>query len=164
MPINESEFNIADLVNKIEDEIDRTLEERNKDKYFEQVVLIYSLIENILKWLVFVKIMWEKSDRLRSDKEIESVRKYCKDLSFLNAQRTALVLDIIDLRLYRRIDDARKERNDAIHQFWLYAHRGNNFVLRKKLEKLARLASDIIDRVNDLVTEIGVEEVLSLEL
>ncbi len=75
----ESDFNIADLVNKIGDDIEKTLDKRHKDKYFEQVVLIYSLIENIFKWLVFVKIMWEKSSRLRSVEETESVRDYCKD-------------------------------------------------------------------------------------
>jgi hypothetical protein len=164
MSTDDSDFNIADVINKIGDDIDKTLEECQKDKYFEQVVLIYSLIENILKWLAFIKVMWNKSDRSASADEVNSVGNYCKDLSFFNAQQTALALDIIDMRLYKRIDNARKERNNVIHQFWLYEHRGNRLVLRKKLEKLAHIASEIIECMNVLVEEIGVDEVLSIKL
>jgi len=160
---NKSDFNIADVINKIAEEINETLEDRHKDKYFEDVVLIYSFMENVLKWLVFIKIMWDKSDRLLSLDEINSVRNFSKDLSFYNALRMAIVLDIIDMKLYKRIDDARKERNDVIHQFWLYAHRGNKLVLRKKLEKLARIAGNLVGHMNDLVEDIGLDETLDIK-
>jgi hypothetical protein len=76
----------------------------------------------------------------------------------------ALSLDVIDWKLYQRIDAVRQERNDVIHQLWLYVHRGNRLVLRKKLEKLAGVASELVGVANKLTHEIGVDEVYKITL
>ena len=55
-------------------------------------------------------------------------------------------------------------RNNMVHQFWLYAHRGDNRVIRKKLEKVAQVASDLIELFNDLGEEVGVDEYYDLML
>lgn len=71
----------------------------------------------------------------------------------------SFILSIIDRDLYRRIDSIGRERNDVIHQFWYYSCRGDNRVLRKKLEKVARVASVLVATFNALTREIGVNEV-----
>ncbi|TET21308.1 MAG: hypothetical protein E3J71_10100 [Candidatus Stahlbacteria bacterium] len=110
-------------INEVADEINRTLNERKKDKYFQSIILMYSFIENLLKWLVFVKITWMKATKVRSRKEMKELEKFCKHLRFYDALEAGLMIDLVDFNLYKRINDVRKERNDVLHQFWIYRHR-----------------------------------------
>lgn len=66
----------------------------------------------------------------------------------------------IDYRLYRKLDGIRDERNDVIHRLWIYLHRQNRAVIRKKLEKLALVADELVGVCNKLVDEVGVDEIL----
>ncbi|TKJ40897.1 hypothetical protein CEE36_09135 [candidate division TA06 bacterium B3_TA06] len=151
-------------INEVADEINRTLNERKKDKYFQSIILMYSFIENLLKWLVFVKIMWMKADKELSGKEMKELEKFCKHLRFYDALEAGLMIDLVDFNLYKRINDVRKERNDVLHQFWIYRHRDNLSVLRKKLEKLARVSNTLVGIFDDLTQEIGIEEVYEILL
>lgn len=154
--------NIIETINDIADEVNSVLDACSKDKYLYSIVLLYSFIENLLKSMVYIKVLWNKSTRILHDEEIKAVRQYCKSLNFFEAQQTAFSLDTIDWKLYRRIGSVRKERNDIIHQFWLYTHRGNRLVLRKKLEKLAGVASDLLGNLNSLAKEVGVVEMIDV--
>ena len=155
---------ITEAINSIGDEVNSVLNNRQKEKYFDGVVLLYSFIENVLKWLIFVQLLWSKSGRVVPDKEMTELQRFCKSLNFYQAQHIALSLDVIDWKLFQRIDAIRQERNDVIHQFWLYVHRGNNLVLRKKLEKLAGVASQLVENTKKLTREIGVDEVYKISL
>ena len=68
-------------------------------------------------------------------------------------------MNLIDHNLLTDLDAIRRERNDVIHQFWIYAHRGNRLVLRKKLEKLARTANRLVGVFKKLTRKVGVDEV-----
>ncbi len=155
---------IREIINEIADEINAILNDCRKEKYFDGIILLYSFIENLLKWLVFVKLLWVKSVRVLPDKEIEAVQQYCRRLSFYDAQQIALSIDVIDWKLFGRINAIREERNNVVHQFWLYAHRGNRLILRKKLEKLAGVANEIVESFNTLTHEIGVDETYEISL
>jgi hypothetical protein len=163
MPKKEPYPNVAKAINDIRDEVNAVLDERRKDQYFASIVLVYSFIENILRWFVFVKLVWE-AGRVMKAREYNTMRKYCKSLTFYSALQQAFALGLIDWPLFRRLESIRQERNDVVHQFWLYIHRGNNLVIRKKLEKLARAASDLVVAVNRLVSEISMDEVYELML
>lgn len=154
---------ITETINNIADEIDSVLNDRKTEKYFDGIVLLYSFIENLLKWLVFVKLLWE-ANRVLTDEETKTLQQFCKRLTFYNAQHIAFSVSIIDWRLFKRIDAIRQERNDVLHQFWLYAHRSNNLVLRKKLEKVAGVASALVESFNNLTQEIGLDEVYEIIL
>ena len=164
MPTQKPRFNIADVVNGILIDVGEVLAERKEERYFEEIVLIYSTIENVLKWLIFLKVMWGRHAPQFSEPAVESNRKFCRQLSFNDAERIALMLGIIDYDFYKRIDAARNERNDIIHQFWRDAHRGNSLHLRKKLEDLDSIFGDLILSMNVLLNEIGNEEVLYIRL
>ena len=164
MPTQKPRFNIADVVNGILIDVGEVLAERKEDRYFEEIVLIYSTIENVLKWLIFLKVMWGRHAPQFSEPAVESNRKFCRQLSFNDAERLALMLGIIDYDFYKRVDAARNERNDIIHQFWRDAHRGNNLQLRRKLEELDSIFGDLILSMNVLLNEIGNEEVLYIRL
>lgn len=156
------------MINQIADEVNSILDKRESEKYFDAVVLLYSVMENLLKWIVYTDIMWEKysKKRLRITKKVRAeqkeIRRFCKKLNFYNALRIALARGWIDYKLYERIEDVRVERNNVIHQFWIYRHRHNPLVIRKKLEKLSRVTNDLVGVFNRLYGHIGVDEILEL--
>jgi hypothetical protein len=43
-------------------------------------------------------------------------------------------------------------------EYWLYADKGKARVLRKKREKLARLANPLVAKYNELVEETGLDD------
>jgi len=155
---------ITKVINEIAEEINSVLDNCKQEGYFQEVILLYSFIENLLKWLVFVKILWNKSSRELIENEVDKLWSYCKRLTFYNALNVALLIDLVDFDLYQRIDAIRKERNDVIHQLWIYDHRNDLLVLRKKLEDLARVADQLVGIFNGLTESIGVDEVCEMFL
>jgi len=159
-------INIADVINKIGREVNLVLSERRRQRYFDNIVLLYSFIENLLKWLIFVEICWEKCRvvRLMNGKEVESIEKFCRDLSFYNSLQIVLLVDLVDFELYQKIDKIRRDRNDLVHQLWIYRHRKDFRQLRKRLEDLTSVADRLVHICNKLVEEIGMANVWDISL
>jgi len=155
---------IMEAINDIADEINTILDHCREEQYLYGVILLYSFIEDLLKWLLFVKLLWDKSIRFLPDEEIERLQQYCKGLSFYNAQQITFAVGVVDWGLFSRIDTIRSERNDFVHQFWLHAHREDPSALRRKLESLAAVANDLVGIFNDLTENIGVNEVFEIFL
>jgi hypothetical protein len=86
------ETNVADVINTIAAEVNMVLNKRQKEQYFDKVVLLYSFIENLLKWIVYIDIVWHqtkryhKSNILVTEEEEKDIRKFCKRLRFYDAQ------------------------------------------------------------------------------
>lgn len=160
------EINIADVINKIGQEVNLVLSKGRRQRYFDNIVLLYSFIENLLKWLIFVKMGWEKCriDRLMNGKEVESIEKFCRDLSFYNSLQIVLLVDLVDFKLYQKIDKIRRDRNDLVHQLWIYRHRDDFRQLRKRLEDLASVADKLVHICNKLAREIGMGNVWDISL
>jgi len=153
------QIEISDLINEIADEINGVLTQSQRQRYFDCTILLYSFIENLLKWLVFVKILWIKSSKtVMTKKEGREIRHFCRRLNFYNCLRIALGTDLISYPLYKKLDRVREERNDVVHQLWIYKHRRSNLILRKKLEKLARASSDLVGVFKALTKETGMDE------
>ena len=155
---------IVQPLSEIADFINDVLDSRKKEEYFHSIVLLYSLIENLLKWLVCMKVLWDKAQKALHPDEVKAVREFCRRMTYYTALQVALSVNLIDLKLYKRLDQIRMERNDLIHQFWLYSHRDNRLVLRKKLEKLSNSANTLIGVFNSLTKDIGLEDIYQLFL
>jgi hypothetical protein len=148
-------------INGLSVEINNILNEKRSERYFEGIAILYSFIEDILKWLAFTQIVWNKSSEggsTRPTEEIEQVRNYCNQQNLSSLLSLGLSIDLLSYRLYKRLDDIRIERNTMVHQYWLYIHKGRRLIFRKKLEKLAGAASALVDRFNQLVEETGMDE------
>lgn len=157
--------NITKPINEIAEEVNSVLSKREKKRYFEKIVLNYSLIENLLKWLVYVKLSWDKAGRGEiSDEENDKLLSFCRGLNFYNASHVALAISLIDFDLHKEIDEVRKERNNLVHQFWIYSHRNNFRKLRIKLEKLSGITNKLVGIFNQLTEEIGVEDIYKILL
>jgi hypothetical protein len=155
---------ILEQIHEIADVINSVLNKKRKDEYFESVALLYSFIENILKWLVFVEATWVRAKTKLTKKDTRILREFSRNLNFYSASNVAYSSGLIDLDLYMRISGARMERNRIIHKFWMYERRGNKAVMRKKLEKLARIANDLVSVLDKLTRKIGVDEVFDVTL
>ncbi len=151
-------YKLTNAVERVENDIRSILNKRQTSRYFEGIVLMYSLIENVLKWLVFLKVVWDKSERVLPRREIESLRQFCNQQDFYSAQNLALITGLIRHPLFQRIDRIRRERNDIVHQCYLFTHRRNSSVLRAKLERIVTIADDLFVIFNDLVAETGADD------
>jgi hypothetical protein len=152
------EYKLTSAVERVEKDIRNILSRRKSTRYFEGIVLMYSLIENVLKWLVFLNILWDKCQGVLSQRETESLKQFCNQQDFYSALNLALVTGLIKHSLFRRIDQMRKERNDIVHQCYLFTHRRNQRVLRAKLEKLVNIADDLFVVFNALVEKTGADD------
>ena len=86
--------NIIDTVNQIGSEVSDVLENNKTSLYFQEISLLCSLTENLLKYLVATKDCWDAVCN-RVDKTIEQEKKTkrkCKDTD----------LDV-DFRLIRKL-------------------------------------------------------------
>lgn len=153
-----SPANVADAINLIADHVNEVLNANQTERYFESLVVLYSLIEDVLRWMVFLKTLWDRSTRELEDDELKEIIQLTGGLTFYDGIHRAKALGIISAHLGRRIDKVRRERNDLLHQAWLYAKRSDGRVMRKKLEKVAHIANDLIGSVNTLTAEIGIDE------
>lgn len=152
-------YNLIDEVNALADHINRILNEK-KERYFEGIALLHSFIEDLLKWLVLTQILWNNSEKeiVMPLGEFEALKNYCNQLSFYQLLNVGLCVGLLDYALFQRLDQIRVERNQLVHQYWLYVHKSKLHILRKKLEKLAGLGNTLVSKLNRLVEETGMDE------
>jgi hypothetical protein len=157
MPRRRRKYQLINAVNRIDEDIRSILRKRQSTRYFEGIIVMYSLIENVLKWLVFVKITWNKVDRTLPTRELESLMQFCNQQDFYSVLNLALVTDLINHPLFNKINKVRIERNDAVHQCYLLEHRKNARILRAKLQRLVGIADSLFVVFNELVEETGMD-------
>jgi hypothetical protein len=151
-------YKLTNAIKRVENDIRDILINRRSSRYLEGIILMYSLIENVLKWLVFLKILWDKSERVLPQNETDSLRQFCNQQDFYSALNLALVTGLIRYSLFKRIDKIRKERNDIVHQCYLFTHRRNPKVLRAKLERIVSVVDDLFLIFNKLIMETGADD------
>ena len=153
------DYRLIEAIEKLEKDIRTILSGHQATRYFEGIILINSLIENVLKWLVYVKVIWNKCycDRIIPDQEFGRLKQFCNQQDFGSSLNLALVIGLINHRLYNQIDRIRIERNDIVHQCYLFTHRRNSRILRAKIERLVRVADRLFEVFNHLVEETGAD-------
>lgn len=155
-------YKLTKAIDRIEEDVRKILSRRQSTRYFKGIILMYSLIENILKWLVCLKIIWDKSDRVLHDRELESIKQFCSKQDFYGALNLAYAKGLFKHSLFAQVDKVRLERNGLVHQFYLFIHRRNNRVLRAKLQRLVAVADKIFEVFNALVIETGADDSYSI--
>lgn len=149
-------FYLVDEINSLAEEINDILSSKRKDRYFEGIAILHSFIEDLLKWLVFTQILWNKSTDVLQPKEVQQIKNYCNSLNFYSLLNVGLAVGLLDSKLFEKLDNIRAERNELVHEYWLYTHKGKRQIFRKKLEKLAGVANALVSSFNELVEEIGI--------
>lgn len=150
-------YKLTNAVERVEKDIESILSKRQSTRYFEGIVLMFSLIENILKWLLFMKILWDKSERALPRGEVKSLIDFCNQQDFHSALNLAYVIGLIKHPLFRQLDRIRTERNDVVHQCYLFTHRRNRRVLRAKLKRIVKVTEELFVVLNNLVADTGAD-------
>lgn len=155
---------VEEAINEIVDEVEQVLSECRTDEYFESLLLLYSLLENTLKWMVFVQLLWNQAgERSAVDQDqVDELSDYAGRLRFSDAIDTAHAVGAIDIDLKGRLNAIREERNDILHEFWLYEHRGDGRVLRQKLEKVARATHDLLNSIEHMAQSVGARKIFKV--
>jgi len=159
---------ITDAINDVIADINDILDEEREERYLEGIILLYGLIENILKVALYYRMILDRIDELAKEEvdddaisEIEKVFEFIKNLDFYKSLRFALSIRLIDYDFFHELNEIRKNRNSVVHQLWLLQNRKDNGSLRKELENLATQTSILIDILNKLIDEVGlgIEEI-----
>lgn len=132
-------FNLVDEINALVGDVNRILNEKQAGRYFEAIALLHGFIEDLLKWLTYTQIMWNKADPkiTMSDSEMEAIRSYCNRLSFFNALNVGLTVGVLDHDLFDALD--------ILHSAY---RRAFNWVMNADVSKLA-CANDLHWLVRD---------------
>ena len=75
--------NIHEPLLQVSKEINDILTNSVEDKYLVGVVLSHSFIENLLKWLVFIKILWNKTGEQGNIEvdEYNTIKRICNGMT-----------------------------------------------------------------------------------
>jgi hypothetical protein len=164
--------NIIEVVNQIGDEVEQSLTNNDINEFFKQTILLLSLTENLLKYLVATKICWDESciQSEKSDKGEEysvdfgEIRDKAKDYSFNVTIDRARALGLISEDLKNRLHELRKERNDLIHELYLFQERNDAEFMRENLIRVKGIVMELTAIFEELIyEEIGVDEPEVLE-
>src|SRR5947208_14355904 len=88
-------FKLTNALQRVAADVTNILSKHQSSRYCEGSVLMYSMSENVLKWTVFVKLLWEKCDHIRSKSETQRLTRFCNQQDFYSALNLALASDLI---------------------------------------------------------------------
>ena len=155
--------NIIDVTNRIGEEVTATLENSNSELYYQETALVYSLVENLLKFLVATKDCWDKTSTKVDEAEnkekktgitvpdeelkvdFEVLRNKAKVLKFNNAINRAYSLKLITDEQKEKLHTFRKERNDLVHQLYLFDNRNDPTIMKGKLLEAEAIAKELTE-------------------
>ncbi|MCX6688871.1 MAG: hypothetical protein NTZ39_04150 [Methanoregula sp.] len=168
----ESKPHLLKILKKIGENLKSVLDENKEDEYFENIILNYSLIENLLKYSIYLKMTWNLTEiqsgqsvsREELLKKFKSARDFCKNLSFYQAGELALGINLIEYPLYQKVSQIRKSRNNLIHQYWLFEYQKNPKKLKVILEGDIEASKEIVRILLTLQKEIGSEGVFDISI
>lgn len=168
----EKNENLLKIIKRIGENLKTVIDENKENEYFENIILNYSLIENLLKYTIFLKMSWDQTDfavnhnvsREESFKKYKICRDFCLKLNFFQAGEIALGINLIDYSLYKKISQIRKERNNIIHQYWLFEHKDNPKKLKAILKEDIVISKELVKKLIKLYEDIGSEGVFDISL
>jgi hypothetical protein len=155
--------NLLEIINKIGENFKSILDEDKENEYFESIILNYSLIENLLKYTIYLKMTWYQTDLNPNHRDSHKERlikfkktiDYCNSINFYQAGEIALGINLIDHSLYQKISKIRKDRNNLLHQYWLLEHKNDSKKLKKILQEDIEASREIVGILMELYKVIG---------
>ena len=166
--------NVIKIINKVGKEIALTLKHNDSKEYFKQIILLYSVAENFLKYIVATNDCWEESCKqlkIRDnggvyEVDFESLRKRIKNrYTFEKTIKVAYDKKLITEKLREQLDKLRLERNNFIHQLWILGHRNDHKYLKKTLAANTKVIKKLVKVFKWLIyEEIGVDTKAVLQI
>lgn len=158
---------IRNIIDSIGVEVDHALLKKQSEKYPYFVLLLYSLIENLLKWLVASKMLWDETLK-QTEAELEGniykvswegIRDKALMLNFNKAIDKAYNLQVINKGLKTKLHKNRRDRNNLIHELWVFEKRNDEEFMRVMLVDLKKTTKNLIGEFRRIMySEIGLNE------
>jgi len=153
---------IIEVVNKIGADVELSLSRNDPSELFKNTVLLYSLTENFLKFIVATNMAWNESNKQAEDVtygvDFGSIRRTAKNANFAETIKKAEALQLISPDLRKRLDNLRKERNDFIHELYLYQNIDDTQAQRTNLLQVRAIMMELVPIFEHLLfEEIGVD-------
>jgi len=153
--------NIIDVINTLGKEVEDVIDNKKTNEYFKYTIVLYSVTENFLKFLVATHECWDESGKQMEmadkgktyDVDFGSIRDKAKNYRFKNAIDKAKTQKLISDDLYKKIDTIREERNDFIHELWTFKEKDNGEVMLKMLLNVRSIIVEITQVFEKLVYE-----------
>lgn len=164
--------NLLQIIKRIGENLKTVLDEEKESEYFENIVLNYGLIENLLKYDIFLKLTWDQTGfavdhsipRDESFKMYKISNDFCSKLTFYHAGEIALSIGLIDFSLYQKIVQIRKKRNNLLHQYWLFEHKDSPKKLKRTLQEDIEVSKELIRILLKLHRKIGSNAVFDISM
>lgn len=162
--VDKKDINIISIINNIGDRVDKAIKNRDDREYLECLLILYNLIEYMLKWAVFFEGLWRYADTTSNQKNFHKQwgewQNFCsKRMQFYTANNIAMSMGIIDFQMYQRLDDIRAKRNDLIHKLIIHTQTKNAKDMHTKLTNASDIAKKLAEIVDDLIIKIGFDEI-----
>lgn len=153
--------NIINITNQIGKEVTHTLRWRKHRLYYQETVLLFSLCENMLKYMVAMKKAWDINSDLvdeldareargevvsEDDREFDfgAIRQKAAKLTFAKAISEAHALMLIPEDLKDRLETFRMHRNDIVHELYLFNNRNKPQIMRQELIDAQAIIVDLL--------------------
>lgn len=155
--LESSDKDVLDFIIDIWNNEIRIIAKNNeKEKYLYAIYLCFSLIEDLLRIIVWVKFALEivstgrdEKKNIIREKEYEKFIKYYQNFfreeKFYRLIKWGLALKVIESSLYKKLEKIRRERNELVHKLWLKLRRKNYRYLRRKLEFYGSVCYELIN-------------------
>jgi len=164
--------NFAEILLKRRAEVKGFIENNEESKFYESIIIQYSLIESTLKYMVFIQLalnlgllhVRKKTSQEDFGIKMDHLKAYCKNLSFYQAQHLAISSNIIDEDLFEEIDKIRIERNDWIHQCWLLQIKSSPKKLKEDLIRVNHTFWKVTVAFGDLANDVRRPWIFDLNL
>jgi hypothetical protein len=161
--------NFADILINRRKEVKKILENNENERFYESIIIQYSLIESTLKYMVFLQLLFnltalhvnKKTSSEDFSFKMDKLTVYCQGLSFYQALHLAVSSNVIDEKLYKQIDKIRIERNDWIHQCWLLQYKSDSSELKEDLKMVNDTFWDLTVAFGDLIVDFKRPEIIS---
>jgi hypothetical protein len=124
------EYDIRKIIKKLSEDLISSLEQRNVQNYFNNLALLDSLIESLVKIIVILNLHKKGLSK-------DQMQKKWNDIHFGEAQNCAFTMGLIDEILFHRIETVRLERSSFIHLYWFYNYSiEENIIIEKIHDRL----------------------------
>ena len=100
-------------LNKALEDVDNIFRKKEKERYFEGLVLQSGILEELLKYSIIFKNIATHTEMTG-----ESFDNYLHRLELFHAIRIAWMLKLIDNNTLEKLDSYRNKRNRLVHKYW----------------------------------------------
>jgi hypothetical protein len=132
------EYDIRKIIQKLSGDLISSLEQGNVQNYFNNLALLDSLIESLIKMIVILNLHKKGLSQ-------DQMQKKWNAIHFGEAQNCAFTMGLIDETLFHRIETIQQERSSFIRLFWFYNYTIDENSMLEKIHDRLKVVVELSD-------------------